>query len=254
MRDLTKVPGPSSPLQGTSAKVIAVIVVGIVVAILKPWSGPAPPAATIASTSPGPGGSPSPSADVIAHYNPEVFGVYEPAPDWELWPAGYLVSFGFAMRVDSGIPEPPPAAVESGAPSASPTARPSPRATPTRQVADEPTWPSAITITASSHLAMVGVNTPLGYRIGATLARLEPDGTSIAYPVLRLPSPWPTHFAVIAMDDGSGRTPRESWPTGRYRLHLRFDPGPIVRDIEIVIDEREAPAPAGQTPSSNGTH
>jgi hypothetical protein len=236
MSDLSKVTGPSSPLEGTSAKVIVVVLVGILVAILKPWAGPAPPAATVASEPPKP--TTQPSSDVIAHYDPDVFGVYEPAPDWELWPAGYLVSFGFAMRIDNGLKSPPPVAAGSPAPDGSST--PSALPSPTRTVAAEPAWPSSITITASSHLALIGINTPLGYRVSATALRLEPDGTSTAYRVLKLPSPWPTHFTVIALDDGSGRTPRESWPAGRYRLHLRFDPGPIVRDIEITIGDREA--------------
>ena len=254
MSDLTKVTGPSSPLEGTSAKVIAVVLIGILVAILKPWSEPTPEAATIASAEPGP--TAAATTDAIAHYNPDVFGAYEPAPDWELWPAGYLVSFGFAMRIDSATAAPPVAVdteVPGASPNASPTARPSPRPTPSRRAADGPAWPSAITITASSHLALVGINTPLGYRVGATLARLEPDGTSTAFEVIKLPSPWPTHFTVIAIDDGSGRSPRESWPTGRYRLHLRFDPGPIVRDIEIVIDQREAPAQAPTGPMAPGS-
>ena len=242
MSDLTKVTGPSSPLEGTSAKVIVVLVVGILVAILKPWAGPTPPAATAASAPPAP--TAAPTSDVIAHYDPGVFGVYEPSPDWELWPAGYLVSFGFAMRIDSGPKAPPPVAAGSTAPGASATPAPSARPTTTRSVTDEPAWPSAITITASSHLALVGINTPLGYRVGATVVRLEPDGTSTAYRVMKLPSPWPAHFTVVALDDGSGRTPRENWPTGRYRLHLRFDPGPIVRDIEIEIADPEAHAPA----------
>jgi hypothetical protein len=227
-----------------------VILIAVILAILKPWSEPTPEGAAIASTPPTP--SAEPSSDAIANYNPDVFGVYEPAPDWELWPAGYLVSFGFAMRVEGGMESPPPAAAQPG-PSASPTARSSARPTPVPRGADEPRWPSTITITASSHLALVGINTPLGYRVAATLVRLEPDGTTTPYGVLRLPSPWPTHFTVIAMDDGSATTPRESWPTGRYRLHLRIDPGPIVRDIEIVIGDREAPATPGTiAPAASG--
>jgi hypothetical protein len=250
MSDLTKVTGPSSPLEGTSAKVIVVVLAGILVAVLKPWAGPAPPAATIASEPPRP--TTQPSSDVIAHYDPSVFGVYEPAPDWELWPAGYLVSFGFAMRIDNGLKDPPPVAAASAAPGASSTPAQTARPAPTRSVADEPAWPSSITITASSHLALIGINTPLGHRVSATALRLEPDGTTTAFRVLKLPSPWPTHFTVIALDDGSGRSPRESWPAGRYRLHLRFDPGPIVRDIEIDIGDSEAPAlPSSSVPPTN---
>ena len=50
MSDLIRVPGPSSPLEGRSAKVIAVIAIGILVAIVKPWAtitpGPAAPRAS----------------------------------------------------------------------------------------------------------------------------------------------------------------------------------------------------------------
>src|SRR5688572_4199876 len=103
MSDMIRVPGPSSPLEGRSAKVIAVIVIGVLVAIVKPWGtitpGPAAPRAS--PTASLPLASPR-SSSAIPNYNPEVFGLYEPTPNWELWPAGYLVSFGFATRIDSG--------------------------------------------------------------------------------------------------------------------------------------------------------
>ena len=250
MSDLTRVNGPSSPLHGTSARIIGVVLVGITLAILKPWAGAGPEPAARSSPRPTASSAPVPSTVAIANYDPSVFGEYEPEPDWELWPAGHLVSFGFAMRIDGGT--------RSAAPTLpSPSGEPAPSSSgppvaPTQDAgrpgagrdAAGPVWPSAISITASSHLALIGVNMPLGHDVRAALWRLDDDGTSTGYPVIELPSPWPKHFVVLAMDDGSGRAPRESWPTGRYRLDLWFEPGAIAREIEIDIDAREGPAPA----------
>jgi hypothetical protein len=97
MSDLTKVSGPSSPLQGNSARLLAVILVGVLVAVIKPWGSSAPgPAADASSAVPSASTAASPTVVRIANYEPGVFGIHEPAPDWELWPAGYVVSFGFA--------------------------------------------------------------------------------------------------------------------------------------------------------------
>src|SRR6187402_3457073 len=116
MSDIIRVPGPSSPLEGRSAKVIAVIVIGVFVAIIKPWGTSTPPSAARPSfTLPTPSVSAIPPLPAVANYDPEVFGIYEPEARWELWPAGYLVSFGYAIRIEStpagataGTVTPPP--------------------------------------------------------------------------------------------------------------------------------------------------
>jgi hypothetical protein len=252
MTDLTRVPGPSSPLEGRTAKVLALIAVSVLVAIAKPWGGLGPAPAAQATVPPSPSTAPAAttsSFDPLALY--EVFGIHEPAPDWELWPAGFLVSFGFAMRIDgtpSGSAEP------SSTPSAGP--RPSGSPQPGQPGANVPVWPAAIKVTAGSHLSMIGINTPLGFTIsGFRLSRVDADGGSTTVTTVRLRSRWPSHFTVIGMDDGSGREALESWPPGRYRLELDIDPGGVVRTVEIGIDAPpgdRGPASAAPVQSPGG--
>ena len=242
MDDLTPVKGPSSPLEGRSAKVIAVIVIGILVAIVKPWgtTTQAPLArATVAPTAVAAtprAGSPTPF-DAFANYDHELFGIYEPEPAWELWPAGYLVSFGYAIRIGSTDAEPSP-------PPAPPAASRSPERPVASLVAtadpatDEPNWPATISIADGNHLGLIGVNMPLGYRlVTIAIARLDPDGSEHPLEVVTPESQWPSHFTVIGLAAGSGREAVENWPSGHYRLDLEFEPGPISRSIEIVISD-----------------
>ena len=157
MSDLIRVPGPSSPLEGRSAKVIAVIVIGVLVAIIKPWGTITPgPAAPLASPSASVALASPRSSPAIPNYNPEVFGLYEPTPSWELWPAGYLVSFGFATRIESGTAASaqhvaPSASVSPAPPEPSGSAgSPSPPGGSGDPQATEPVWPSTIRIEVSS--------------------------------------------------------------------------------------------------------
>ncbi len=250
MSDMIRVPGPSSPLEGRSAKVIAVIVIGMVVAIIKPWGtiSPGPASPTLPTASPSPVSAPT--GPVIRNYNPEVFGTYEPTPNWELWPAGYLVSFGFAARIEGGPAAPPQPTLD---PSGSP-ARPEPAASagsagsPNPPVASgdppaaQPVWPSTIRFSSGSHLSLLGINTPLGYTVSSiTLTRTDPSGLESDVATVRPPSPWPAHFTVVGVDGGNGRDPQESWLPGHYMFHLRFEPGRISRNIEIVIDTPTTP-------------
>ena len=58
-----------------------------------------------------------------------------------------------------------------------------------------------------------------------------------------LPSPWPAHFMVVGIDDGSGTDGPAAWPAGRYALDLDIEPGGYTRTIGIVVD------PAPPTPT-----
>lgn len=229
MNDMTSVTGPSSPLEGRSAKVIAVVVIAVVVALIKPWNSSAPP--PIARATPGaPTPSPTPASptpfDPFANYDHELFGIYEPAARWELWPAGYVDTFGFAMRIDS-----------AGADLASTSSEPASPGASGGPSAGQPIWPARINLTAGGHLSMVGINTPLGFTITwIWVSRLEEDGAETPIAIVYAPSRWPEHFTVIGMDDGN-QEPRESWPPGRYRLDLAIDPGGIVRSVELDVGQ-----------------
>jgi hypothetical protein len=156
-----------------------------------------------------------------------IFGDHELRPAWGLWPAGYMVSFGFAMNTE---PSSPPGGGTSPAPSS--------RAGPA-----DPVWPAAIDIPLGNHLLLIGVNTPEGYSVDTIyLTRLLADGRTADVPVVRLPSPWSSHFTVIGVDGGYGVSRTALWLPGRYRLDLLIDPGRIERSIEIRVEGASNPS------------
>jgi len=253
MDDLTPVKGPTSPFEGRSAKVIAVIVIGILVALIKPWGTTTPvplarasAAPTAVAVTPRPG-SPTPF-DAFAGYDHELFGIYEPEPRWELWPAGYLVSFGYAIRIGSTDTEtsPPPSAPGASASPGRPVASPSKTAAP---ASDGPHWPATITIAEGNNLGLIGINTPLGYDIASVaIVRMKTDGSEQPLDVVKPQSQWPSHFTVIGIADDGGRDAIENWPAGQYRLDLSFEPGAISRSIAISVSE-PSPADGQASPS-----
>jgi hypothetical protein len=252
MDDLTPVKGPASPFEGRSAKVIAVIVIGILVALIKPWGtatsvplARASAAPTAVAATPRPG-SPTPF-DAFAGYDHELFGIYEPEPRWELWPAGYLVSFGYAIRIGSTSTETSPPQTAPGA-SASPARPVATSATTPKPGADEPNWPATITIANGNNLGLIGVNMPLGYRIASVaIVRVKADDSEQSLDVAEAASQWPSHFRVFGLADGTGGEVVANWPAGNYRLDLEFEPGAISRSIAIVVS---APSPADGSASS----
>lgn len=230
MSDLKPVSRPAFLLDGRGGQVLAVIGLAIVIALLKPWGDPGAPtplpiAASVPTPSPSPAASRTPDPlDVDSRpYDPLIFGDKELRATWGLWPAGYMVSFGFAMRAE---PSSPPA----GGPSRGPTSL------------DEtagPIWPEAIDVPHGNHLLLIGVNTPVGFSLDdVRLTRNLADGRVEVVPIVRPPSPWPSHFNVIAVDDGYGTSRTAFWTPGLYRLDLVVDPGTIERSIEIRIEGR----------------
>jgi hypothetical protein len=265
MDDLTPVKGPSNPFEGRSAKVMGLVIVFLLLALIKPWGNGEQTAVLPPGFSSGPPATPAAAAvavaasptpfDPFANYDHEIFGVYEPEPRWELWPAGYLVSFGYAIRIES-TPSGAPSSVSTGvttpAASAGPSVAPS-SARPSASVApgvsatppasasgapvgDEPLWPATIRITHGNELAMIGVNMPLGYRVtGIGIVRTT-GGADESLPVTTPASDWPSHFTVIALADANGGAALDHWPPGDYRLELTFEPDHIVRTIGVEIE------------------
>lgn len=234
MNDLKPVQRPSFFMDGRGGRVVALIALAMIIAFLKPWgsSVAAPPPPSVASVpSPSPLPSPSPSPDLrdafSRQYDPLIFGDHELRPGWGLWPAGYMVSFGFAMHIEpstapSGGPAP------SGDPAPAPVRSPEPGA---------PTWPTAIEIPYGNHLLLIGVNTPEGYTVAEVhLTRYLNDGATEDVPIVRPPSPWPSHFTVIGVDGGYGVARTALWTAGRYRLDVVIGPGTVVHAIEVLVD------------------
>jgi len=241
MSDLKPVARPSFLLEGRGGKALALVGLAIVIALLKPWgsggetSGPTEaslPTASPRPSAPPPTAPPTPDPrDVDSRpYDPLIFGDHELPAMWGLWPAGYMVSFGFAMNTEPSSPA-------GGGPSSAPSSRPG---------TADPIWPVAIDIPLGNHLLLIGVNTPKGHSVDSIyLTRLLADGRTADVPVVRLPSPWSSHFTVIGVDGGYGVSRTAIWLPGLYRLDLLID-GTIERSIEIRVDG--VPTPSGLTP------
>jgi hypothetical protein len=241
--ELQRVTGPSSPIHRRIGRLIAILVVGLVIAILKPWgSSPGPSAVILPSAPPPATATPRPSPSNTA-YDFLQFGTNEPPPGWELWPAGSLASFSYAMRIDMAVRLPAPEATPgpSGAPTPPPPP-PTPLGTPS--AAGVPAgWP-AIRIPRGSLLDLVGINRPLGYGLRVdSLTRIEEDGTMTPVRDLLAVSPWPSHFTTVGFAAGQTGDAMAAWPAGHYRLDLSIEPGVVHRSIDIVV-EGGGPAPS----------
>ena len=245
MTEVRRVSAPGSPFSGRERAIAAVVTIGVLAAILKPWGSdpgagavtPRPSARASAAATPAP-------VDLAGHaYDQNLFGPFEPAPDWSIWPAGYFVSVRYVTReaVDQPIVEP----------TASPAGRPSSSATPSAAPpasGDGPAWPPGIVVGPGDHLLWLGINTPLGWTIRDAGLRLTgTDGSRTEVPLTRLPTDWGDHFAVLGIPMGPASERLIDWPPGRYRLSITVDPGRITRTIEISI--MTAPEPVAAPPA-----
>lgn len=250
MSELTPVRLGRSGVDGVARVLTAFLLGGLLVAIIKPWGSGAPAAP--------PGTSPLPSAAALASLLPEdvvgfsaldydaaIFGFHEPASDWAIWPAGYLVTFGFVIQL-SGEEGP------SGSPGAAPSGAtsPPPRSSPIER-GPGPVWPARFDVPEGNHLFLIGVDMPQGFALSShELLRIQPDGSYATIPSAELPSPWPSHFAVLGIRDptASSDTRLIVWPAGDYRLQLGFEPGGITSSIDIHISAPRVAASAAPTP------
>jgi hypothetical protein len=225
---------PKSPADGHLTAIGLLVTLGIVVAIIKPWGGS--PGAVVVP----PPATPDPSPTADAHpspdlgfggrdYDPSIFGEHEPEAVWGFWPAGFLTTFGFVIQVPA-TPEP--------------SLGPSPRATSSPIVEASapassenlgPTWPARLEVPDGDHLLLIGVNMPRGYSMSLARLNRETDGNPADMDLVRLKSPWPSHFAVIGLATPAGDGRLDVWPPGTYQLSLSFEPGDIERTIEIQI-------------------
>lgn len=182
----------------------------LVIATLKPWED----RAVGRAESPAPV---SPSRQTSAPtertprfaYDPRLFGIREPDPAWELWPAGYVVEFG--------ISGPLPVHGQDGAPSQGP---PSSASLDPFEPAD---GPFVVDLGPADHLVALGINTPEDVRVERIeLWRLTDQSCCFeAVQILRLPTLWDSpHFLVVAVADAAQPHVAGKWAPGRYRLEL----------------------------------
>src|SRR6188508_2603352 len=103
MTELRRVTRPSSRTDRYVGRLAVIAGVAILIAIVKPWGTDTaqPRVAAVPVATPSPTPTPSPSREPRA-YDFLAWGTNEPPPGWELWPAGTLSSFSFAMRIDVG--------------------------------------------------------------------------------------------------------------------------------------------------------
>lgn len=215
------------------------VIVGL--AILKPWG-------TSPSTGPDPTVQPTfvfgPAATErprVRGYDPRLFGLREPDPAWELWPAGYVVQFGIAGPVRVHGQDDPDAS--PGASPSVPVAAPSPAAAspgvaPGPSASADPDLEGhVVELGAADHLVALGINTPVEHRVVAVdLRRIDQGrGSGVAVAIVRLPTLWESeHFIVIAPEDPLAAGQPGPWQAGLYRLDLTTAQGEV-REVLLRI-------------------
>ena len=225
-----RVPAPRVPFGGRG-NVAALVLLGLVVLLIaKPWGSPAAradPAPMSAAASAGP--TPAPTlVEAGFGYDQSVFGPFEPAPEWSVWPGGFFVTVLYVTREASS--EPSGNSSPSG-PAASPA---SPAVSPGASV--EPGWPAVVTIGPGDHLLWLGLDTPVAFTVRSTeIWRLDPDGTRSSVAVARLPSAWGPYFAVIGIPIYPGSQRLTIWPQGTYEVAATLDPGGELKTVRVEV-------------------
>jgi hypothetical protein len=224
MATLQPVPKVPSPVAGREGAVAVLLGIALLAVIVKPWGSMTDRAEATASPFPSHTAEPSTSADKDSDLQVALFGPFEPTPEWSIWPAGYFVSVMYVARAPRTEPRSslaPPATAPPGA-----------------------EWPARIEVGEQDHLLWLGIDTPRGFKLEtATLRRANADGTGTIVDTRLIPSPWPSHFSVVALPRGTTDTTLTVWPAGDYRLQLVVSPGDVRRTIEISIRTITAAVP-----------
>jgi hypothetical protein len=171
-------------------------------------------------------------------YDPRLFGSYEPAPAWELWPAGYVVEFGIAGPVDVHGQE---SAGPSAGPSSASPSGPAPASDPPLQTGapslPPPGFEPVVDLGASDHLIALGVNTPADVRVTEITLWMQAGAACCdqSVPIIRLPTLWESqHFHVIGIADPFRPGEAGPWLAGEYRLDLHTVDG-VVRSVRLRL-------------------
>ena len=225
MAELQPVPNKPSPVAGREGTVAVLLGIALLVVIVKPWGSETDRAVANASPFPSHIAEPSTAVGKDADLQVALFGPFEPTPEGSIWPAGYFVSVMYVARAPRTEPRSslaPPATAPPGA-----------------------EWPARIEVGEQDHLLWLGIDTPRGFKLEtATLRRANADGTSTIVDTRMIPSPWPSHFSVVALPHPATDTQLTVWPAGDYGLQLVVSPGDIRRTIEISIRTLPADKPA----------
>lgn len=232
MAELTRVPAPRSPLDGWRGRIVSLVLIGIAVAVIKPWGpGPAADASPRPST-----GAIAPAPVIVApvgrRYDPADLGAVPPPDAWAIVTTGRSTPLDFIDRAGpdaSARPDDPDPATASGPPIVS------------GPVVDLGTTDDldafAIVYPRATTLATVRV---WQFLDGASPRRVDIDD---------MPSPWAVdHVTVLArrhpgMDAGRVL----AWDPGLYRLDLLAEPEDVVRSVMLTV--RAGASSAGGTAS-----
>ena len=219
------------PGHDRSLVVLAVLVVlALGVVLLKPWQGAAPAQSAVLA-SPLPTASPSPTPLVpgtYRNYSTGIFGDRPHAPAYELWPAGYLVSFGFTRLVSYEHVIEPQAGIDVA---------------------------GALPIGTASTTNAIGINHPADVTVRSIhLWSFGGDGSAAPrrVTIVTLPSPFdlPT-FDVIGIPDPRQDDLLDDWTPGLYRLDLLFaslaDPAEPAHVVSLSLRVSDDPTPARAT-------
>jgi hypothetical protein len=229
MAELQPVPNKPSPVAGREGAVAVLLGIALLAVIAKPWGATTDRAQATASPFPSHTAEPSTAVSKDSDLQVALFGPFEPTPEWSIWPAGYFVSVMYVARAPGNEAKPSLAPAASALPGAD--------------------WPARIEVGEQDHLLWLGIDTPRGFKLEmATLRRANADGTGTNVDTRLIPSPWPSHFSVVALPRGTTDTALTVWPAGDYRLQLVVSPGDIRRTIEIDIHTIPDPVPS---PSSD---
>jgi hypothetical protein len=216
MAELQPVPNKPSPVAGREGAVAVLVGIALLLVIVKPWGSMADRARPTASPFPSHTATPSTAVGKDSDLQVALFGPFEPTPEWSIWPAGYFVTVMYVARAPRTEPRSslaPPASAPPGA-----------------------EWPARIEVGEQDHLLWLGIDTPRGFKLEtAALRRSNADGTSTIVDTRLIPSPWPSHFSVVALPRRATDTGLTVWAAGDYHLQLAVSPGDIRRTIEISI-------------------
>jgi len=245
---IPNVPGPVRPKPSFVDRhlgfAVRVVVIGLAVLIVKPWTFGA--GGDIAAT-PTLAPKPAPTERSGPHgfddlaYDPAVFGTREPTPHWDLWPAAYLVTYSFVIQL--GGPSATAVPVPIGSPA--PVTLPPAAASPSPPADGGPTWPSSVRVPAGYHVFVVGIDMPPNTNLmSKQLSREDLSGSlPIEVPLSDQPSPWPDHFVAFGIPAAADADRLQTWQPGIYRLDLMFQHIDTVstwhairRSIEIIIE------------------
>jgi hypothetical protein len=242
---------PSQPVRSAPSRtdrhlvaLAVLVVIGLIVAIIKPWgasgsgsdlaAGPTP---TPVPATPVPVATPNPTPIGFDNlvYDPSIFGIHQPEATWGIWPAGFLTTFGFVVQVQS---------TSTAEPSTGPGPAVSPDPSALPPPADSnPAWPAQFVVPEGDHLFLIGINFPTGYSLSsAVLTRSLGSADQAVIGIERFKPPW-QHFAVVGIPSVASPDRLQVWPAGQYRLDLDFAPGGIRRSIGIDIEPAD-PGPS----------